>query len=205
MKRSGIAVALAAALMASSACSSDPGVVADLPAASSSASVSIDADASGGWLPEEPAPSTTTVPPTSTTSSTPPASSTTVVVSQILTGSIMLVDADVYSSWDRCYGTGGYADFGPGMNVTIRNESGTIIASAATANLSADDASGPWAAEYIVATNNDTLVPRCFVKFEVEVPPATFYEITIGTRSDETRSATDLDAQGWHVVYTLGN
>lgn len=117
----------------------------------------------------------------------------------------MLADANVYSAWDRCVGTRGYADFGPGMNVTVRDETGTIVATASTSNLSVADETGAWSAEYQVATSKETLVPRCFVKFEVDVPAAAFYQITIGTRSDQSYSSADLDAQGWHVVYVLGD
>jgi hypothetical protein len=126
-----------------------------------------------------------------------------------ITGEFVLLDFDGFTGRGAdCRGTGGYDDFGAGMDVTVRDGSGTIIGSTNTtrwddehleAVLVADDGS-----EETVETLRDLYESLCVTVLEVEVEPSAFYEISIGSRGELTYSHEELDDQRRFVRMTLG-
>lgn len=138
-----------------------------------------------------------------------------------LTGRFTLSDNDsLRGGPETCRGTGGYSDFGPGMNVTVRNGSGEIVASGNTANLVieeyfSDDATEERA-EGSDEDNGDDMSPEeladmmfeflgCTVVFEVDVPKEDFYAIEVGRRGELSYSRAELEERNWGVSLTLGN
>lgn len=148
---------------------------------------STDDTGSGAWFGSQPP---TTAEPT-----------TTVPALQQITGSFTLIDSDVVGTWDGCFGSGGYDDFGPGMNVTVRDGQGDVVGVGSTESLSEADRTGVWADD--VTFSEDSSV-SCVVKFTVDVKPAEFYSVEVGSRGDLTYSAAELEAAGWHVELSLG-
>ena len=106
---------------------------------------------------------------------------------QVLTGEFTLNDEDIIGTGDHCFGTGGYDDFGPGMNVTVRDGNGSIIASGDTVS------SDAFPDNY-----------SCTVEFAVEVDDVEFYAIEVGHRGELSYSKEELEEQGWNVSLVLG-
>jgi hypothetical protein len=77
--------------------------------------------------------------PPATDASTSSTTTTTIPAKQTLIGSFTLNDPQVTGTFDDCSGTGGYDDFGPGMNVTVRDQDGSIVGSGSTRSISNDD------------------------------------------------------------------
>ncbi len=93
---------------------------------------------------------------------------------------------------DSCAGSGGYADFGPGMGVSVKNEKAEIIGTSTTIQ-------GPR-----VTAAGDNWRYACEVDFTVPVPTAKFYSIEVGHRGATTYSFGQLVASKWQLVLTLG-
>jgi hypothetical protein len=72
-----------------------------------------------------------------------------------------------------------------GAAVIVTDEAGTVIATTSTSN----DTNGPG--------------NGCLVEFSLDVPPAEFYTLKIGTHEGPTYSRTDLEEAGWMVSLTL--
>lgn len=138
------------------------------------------------------------LPPSSPTSIE---TTTTVPALEQITGSFTLIDTGVVGTWDGCFGSGGYDDFGAGMNVTVRDGQGNIVGVGSTESLSEADRTGAWADD--VTFSEDSTV-SCVVKFIVEVKPAEFYSVEVGSRGELAYSAAELEAAGWHVELSLG-
>ena len=108
-----------------------------------------------------------------------------------ITGNMTLIDSGNDRSGTICSGTGGYSDFGPGMNVVVKNEKGEIIGTSVTEP-------GPVPSEFAVVT--------CTVSFSVEeLPRAKFYEIEVGRRGALTYSYEELEGMDWHLELSLGS
>ena len=109
-----------------------------------------------------------------------------------------LVEANgLYLSGPTCHGADGYSDFGPGMPVTVKNETGEIIGASTTTEAPGNPGGASAAAP-------DPL--SCEVAFTVsDVPAAKFYVISIGHRGDVTESFQQLQAAQWHLSLTLGS
>jgi hypothetical protein len=84
--------------------------------------------------------------------------------------------------------------------------------------LSADDCGGGYEIEYAsvdVRDQNDKLIGSattsgdtgsgfgCEVDFDVEVPKATYYQVTVGTHGGPSYSFEELQAQNWRLDLTL--
>jgi hypothetical protein len=95
-------------------------------------------------------------------------------------------------SGDTCSGSGGYADFGPGMDVVVKNEKGEVIGTASTVQ-------GPLPT-YVGADWEYA----CEVDFTVPVPAAKFYSMEVGHRGATTESFDQLVGMQWHVLLKLG-
>ncbi len=132
---------------------------------------------------------------------------------QRVTGTFTLLGGgESTGSWANCSGLGGYDDFAAGMDVTVRNESGTVIASTSMRNLSVDDSKaidtalgsvdGPFKDEAAQAIELEGFA--CTLVFVADVKPADFYTFEAGNRGDLTYSAAELEAADWHVELSLG-
>lgn len=131
-----------------------------------------------------------------------------------LTGDFTLTDTDsVIGTAESCSGTGGYSDFGPGMNVTVRNGAGEIVASGQTEGLDAENfldtdaseesESGDGSPREVAEQMFDLL--GCTVVFEVEVPTEDFYIIEAGRRGELSYSRGELEELDWNVSLSLGD
>lgn len=131
---------------------------------------------------------------------------------QTLTGSFTLFADDIDGDWETCSGTGGYSDFGAGMNVTIRDGDGSIIATSSTRHLTTgDEADEDVEDEDRTALHDAARWAKvsegltCVVWFDTEVDDAEFYAVQVGRRGELTYSADELAEDGWNVEMTLGD
>ena len=103
-----------------------------------------------------------------------------------LTGTFTLIDSGVVGDSTYCFGTGGYDDVRGGMKVTVRDGSGTIIATGDT-----DDG----------RTESSVI---CVLEFSLsDVPIVDFYEIEVGRRGSISYSYDELDEVDFDVAFTL--
>ena len=120
--------------------------------------------------------------------------------------------------WDGCSGTDGYDDFGPGMNVTVRDGSGNIIGSGSTESFDSDDLPAEDADKDDLTDSQKAAAAAklagkagraCSVKFDVPIESAEFYEIEIGKRGELSYSDSELkDWDYWiniNIDINLGN
>jgi hypothetical protein len=127
-------------------------------------------------------------------------------------GVMALFDPDNWAgSWNSCSGTGGYDDFGPGMNVTVRDGSGNIVGSGRTESFSSDDLPAEDALDYYMtelqgsasfAKNSGF---TCAIKFDVPIESANFYEIEVGKRGGLSYSDSELEENGYWIELVLGD
>ena len=108
-----------------------------------------------------------------------------------LIGVLTLDSGDVEGEQDTCRKTGGYADFGAGMNITVRDGSGASIATSISQSFAepgADDPQSLDQAEIRMRTLGDRIRAAfewgasCVVCFVADVPEPAFYEIEVGRR-----------------------
>jgi hypothetical protein len=129
----------------------------------------------------------------------------------------------VIGNWDSCSGTGGYDDFGAGMDVTIRDQDGKIVANANTQSLDRDIMSDLYtnvASEMdrvfgsstmsegialLVDGATNSFFTFCTVYYEAEVPLREFYEIEVGSRGSLAYSKSELEEFSFVVYSSLGN
>ena len=89
----------------------------------------------------------------------------------------------------NCYGTGGYDDISSGLNVTIRDGSGAILATGRLGRGTADGAYSP-----------------CSFEFSVDgLPEVDFYSVEVGRRGELTYSFEELVDSFWYVFFSLGS
>jgi hypothetical protein len=139
--------------------------------------------------------------PTTTSTTVPPATAPTTPIPVVhdLNGTMYLFDAapSVDGRWQvgaRCYGLDGYSDIGPGTQVTVRNESGTVIGTAAlgAGTVEAWPQVGPRAR-------------RCVFPFHLAgLPDASFYGVEVSDRGEVRYPRAQLEGNGWHVAVHLG-
>lgn len=137
-----------------------------------------------------------------------------------LTGLILLWDMDHWGRSASCAGSGGYGDLKAGAQVTIRNEAGEIVGTTQLENFnSAEDvADAAWAAspdgemtpdlrnkvKRIEESWGNEFFTDCPFQFTIEVPDATFYSISVGSRDPVVENRDKLEANDWRVIYTIG-
>lgn len=139
--------------------------------------------------------STVTTVPVTTVPVTEAATTTSTPEALEITGTFTLTDSETGGRWSSCFGTGGYDDFGAGMNVTVRSQNDTVIGSSSTRHLTATD---PGAEEAQDAEFS------CTVAFSVEVEESDFYLIDVGRRGQLSYSFEELESADWSVALTLG-
>jgi hypothetical protein len=112
--------------------------------------------------------------------------------SHTLHGSLTLTSSSGISrSGSNCSGTGGYSDLTEGAAVTVKNESGTVIATG-----SLDEGV------------SDAIYPTvvCHFSFTIpNVPDAKFYSVEVTHRGALTYSADHLKSDGWKVDASIGD
>jgi len=123
-------------------------------------------------------------------------------------------DAPFVGPWDGCSGTGGYGDFGPGMNVTVRDGSGNIVGSGSTESFDSDDLPAEDADEDNLTDFEEAAAQAesfgeaglaCSVKFDVPIKSAEFYEVEIGKRGELSYSDSELKDRDYWISLSLGN
>ena len=155
------------------------------------------------------APTTTTEPPTTTTGppatvivvvTEPPPPPTTTPRPHRITGTLYLFSSQhsVDGTWtvgQSCYGDGGYSDIGPGTQVTVRNEAGTLTGSTTLG----PGVVQPW-------PEVDPQAKRCVFPFNfASVADSAFYGFEVSHRGQVQQSHDELAAGGWHIDLTLGS
>jgi len=112
--------------------------------------------------------------------------------SSTLHGSVTLTTGDgLTRSGNACSGSGGYADLTAGAPVTIKNESGAIIATGT-----------------LDAGVSDSIYPTvvCHFTYTISnIPTAKFYMVEVSHRGALTYSQEQLDANGWKSDVTIGS
>lgn len=107
-------------------------------------------------------------------------------------GTFELNDSDtefssISTTGGTCKGTGGYSDMGPGRPVTVRDDTGKILASTTLGT----------------GTGSSR---RCVWVFTLpDVPEVSFYAVEVGRRGEVTYSLADMKANDWTVSLTLGD
>jgi hypothetical protein len=103
-----------------------------------------------------------------------------------LTGTLLVVNEDPYNA---CVLSGSYSDIRVGTQVTVKNESGTIIGSGE-----------------LFSPTYDSAALECSFPFEItNLPDASFYVVSVSQRDSHTYQASDLTAKGWHFDVSLGS
>jgi hypothetical protein len=112
--------------------------------------------------------------------------------SPTLHGTLTLTSSSGISrSGGHCSGTGGYSDLTAGGAVTVKNESGTVIATGSL-DQGVSDATYP------------TVV--CHFSFTISnLPDAKFYSIEVTHRGTLTYSRDQLKSDGWKVEASIGD
>lgn len=133
-----------------------------------------------------------------------------------LTGSVVVTDAtglSVQADLIGCKGSGGFADFEPGITVNVRNEQGTILA---TGSLGQGALAGatflPLPADWATNDSVDPLefgekVSGCRFDFTIPGMPdrSGLYTIDVGNRKGLTLTRDELAAQSWNISIQLGS
>lgn len=140
----------------------------------------------------------TTIPPT-----------TTVPAVRVLRGVFTLKsDHGIEGTWTDCNGSGGYSDFGPGMNVTVRDGDNHIVGAGSTESLTEADLTsihfGIAAIGAKIWENSDP-IGECTVKLELEVKDAEFYSIKVGSRGELSYSKKELASRDYFLELSLGD
>ena len=86
-----------------------------------------------------------------------------------------------------CTGTGGYDDVEAGLQVTVSDQTGTVIGNGALGS-------------------GQTIAEGCQFRFRVNnVPLATFYRVAVGRRGELSYSLDQMKQANWSVELTLGS
>lgn len=130
-----------------------------------------------------------------------------------------LLDADdnITGTLGDCSGSGGYSDFGPGMDIEITDQDGKIIGSGSTMSLSTlqdeqpeyfEEAfsafAEPGESDDDLQLDDDALV-MCIVAALVPIEGgADFYKVDVGRRGDLSYSYKEMEENDWSVSLSLG-
>ena len=105
-----------------------------------------------------------------------------------ITGTLTLLTGGTGTADQPCLGTGGYSDINAGTQVTISNQSGTVVG----------------VGQLGLGISGGTLNLDCLFPFTVVAGPADIYEVEVSHRGNVDFSAAQMTAQGWAVQLTLG-
>jgi hypothetical protein len=143
-----------------------------------------------------------------------------------LRGIAVLYDqgGDITGTWDDCQGTGGYSDWGAGMNLSIRGRNDEIVGSGSVLPVTDDllptlvemdrqtspfiglNAADPDAAKTELRNLlESTEANSCWLYFSAELEDSDFYSIEIGKRGGLDYSRADLEERHYIVSLNLGD
>lgn len=112
--------------------------------------------------------------------------------SQTLHGTVHLTSSSgVTHAAGSCSGSGGYDDLTAGAPVTVKNESGSIIATGTLDEGVSDPAYPTVACDFAFTISN--------------LPDAKFYSVEVSHRGALTYSKDELNAKGWKIAATIGS
>lgn len=122
--------------------------------------------------------------------------------------SFTLIDSDISGDSGYCYGTGGYSDFGPGMDIRILNQDNKLIGSGSTKALDELAESDPEYFEHLTGADFESgadAVIMCRVAALVPISGnAEFYRVEIGRRGQTSYTRKDLEEADWEISLSLG-
>jgi hypothetical protein len=108
----------------------------------------------------------------------------------VITGTFLLSGSegeDFFADGSGCQGTSGYDDVEPGLQVTISDQSGTVIGNGALDSGEVQEAG-------------------CMFRFEVNnIPVASFYKVAVGRRGEISYSIDQMKQMSWSVELSLGD
>lgn len=88
---------------------------------------------------------------------------------------------------DTCRGGGGYADIERGLQATLTDQDGTVIATTS------------------FPTGQTVDRTHCQFTYEFhDVPDAEFYTVTVGRRGELTYSFAEMESMDWRITSALG-
>ena len=94
---------------------------------------------------------------------------------------------DFFADGGGCQGTSGYDDVEPGLQVTVSDQSGTVIGNGALDTGEAQEGG-------------------CVFRFEVNnIPVASFYKVAVGRRGEISYSLDQMKQASWSVELSLGD
>jgi len=124
--------------------------------------------------------------------------------------SLISFDAeDFYGTNGDCSGSGGYRDFGEGMDITVTNQDGKIIGSGNTRGLDDLSAMEPEFYETLGSIGDDFDLDAdssvgCVVGALVPISEsAEFYDVEVGKRGSTSYSQKDMEEQDWMLSLSL--
>jgi hypothetical protein len=108
----------------------------------------------------------------------------------VITGTFLLSGTegdDFFADGGGCQGTSGYDDVEPGLQVTVSDQSGTVIGNGALDSGEAQEGG-------------------CVFRFEVNnIPVASFYKVAVGRRGEISYSLDQMKQASWSVELSLGD
>jgi hypothetical protein len=108
----------------------------------------------------------------------------------VITGTFLLSGTegdDFFADGGGCQGTSGYDDVEPGLQVTVSDQSGTVIGTGAL-------------------DSGQVLEAGCVFRFEVNnIPVASFYKVAVGRRGEISYSLDQMKQASWSVELSLGD
>lgn len=138
----------------------------------------------------------------------------------VVRGVMTLHDDAIIQPAYRCEGTGGYSDFGAGMNVTIKDGEGNLVGVGDTQNFTEDELTAAEGDDDGDSSTADTTpidpmdlagvlanfggTDECWVRFEVPVKKVDFYQVEVGKRGSLSFSFEQMEDKDWFVELTLG-
>jgi hypothetical protein len=109
-----------------------------------------------------------------------------------IAGTFELIDSDtefasISMIGGTCEGNSGYSDIGAGTPVTLKDDTGKVLASTSLGT----------------GTGSKS---HCSFSFKFTgVPEVAFYTVSVGRRGDITDSLADMKASGWTFSLTMGD
>lgn len=115
------------------------------------------------------------------------------------------LEGDVHGTVGDCAGSGGYDDFGEGMDIQITDQDGKIIGSGSTMSLSTlNDVEPEYFKSEYGEMDLEEDVATCIVGALVPIGEADFFKIAVGQRGDLSYSHKEMEENDWSVSLTLG-
>jgi hypothetical protein len=109
----------------------------------------------------------------------------------------------------NCSGTGGYSDFEPGVDVTVRDKQGSIVGSGGMKSLEQLQVQEPEFFEQFGGPKAGDLgedaVITCRLGALIQIEgESDFYEIDVGRRGETSVTRSELEENDWIISLSLG-